>query len=109
VDALSVSLIIKSLDGLTTRSVAIAQNIANASSRGYRPLSVSFEAALARAAPQGAAAVDAVTPKIDTAGADSVRVDLELANASATTQRYGALVDALSRELQLQQIAIGGS
>jgi flagellar basal-body rod protein FlgB len=109
-DALSASLLIKSLDGLSARSVATAENIANANTAGFRPLRVTFEAALAQAAGLGPAAVNAVQPKLDAAmAADGVRLDLELATATTTAQRYAALVEALNRELQLQGIAIRGN
>ena len=47
------AIITKALDGLQLRSTATAQNIANANSPGYRPLSVSFEEELAAAAARG--------------------------------------------------------
>jgi flagellar basal-body rod protein FlgB len=51
-----------------------------------------------------------VRPSLEPTGAaDSLRLDLELATASATSQRYTALVEVLNRELQLRAIAIKGS
>jgi len=106
-------LLIKALDGLSTRSLATAQNIANASTPGYRPLRVSFEQALAGADVAGADAVRSVSPRIEAVPAGArdgeLRLDMELATASATAQRYGALVDLLDRQLQLQTLAITGS
>lgn len=112
-DITTATLLIKALDGLSARSVATAQNIANANTPGYRPLRVSFEKVLADAAQQGAGAVQAVSPQIDAipAGArdGELRLDLELATASATTQRYGGLIEVLDRQLRLQSLAITGS
>ena len=109
-DALSQSLLIKALDGLTARSVATAENIANAGTRGYRPVHVTFERALAEAAGFGPHAVAQVQPRLQPdPAADSLRLDLELAAASTTSQRYAALVEVLNRQLQLQSIAIKGS
>jgi flagellar basal-body rod protein FlgB len=109
-DALSAALIVKSLDGLSARAAATAENIANGNSQGYRPVRVTFEDSLARAMAGGPAAVAAVTPKLEMAAAgDGLRLDLEMATASTTAQRYAALVDALSRELQLQAIATTGN
>jgi flagellar basal-body rod protein FlgB len=105
-------LALKALDGLSTRAVATAQNIANASTANYRPLKVSFEDALANAAANGSDAIAAVTPQVTTAksGPDSeLRLDLELATASGTAGRYSALVELLSRQLQLQALAITGN
>jgi flagellar basal-body rod protein FlgB len=102
-------LIVKALDGLTARSIATAENIANAGSPGFRPLRVSFEQALAAAAPRGAAAIRAVRPQIEGAPAgEPLRVDLELATASSTALRYAALTELLSRQMQIEAIAITG-
>lgn len=109
-DDVSSALLIKALDGLTLRSIATAQNVANAGTRGYRPVRVTFEQALAAAAPKGAEAVAQVTPRIETmAEADALRLDLELATASSTSHRYAALAELLNRELQLRAIAIRGT
>lgn len=101
----------KALDGLSLRSAATAQNIANVNSAGYRPLRVSFEAELAAAAAKGEDNVRAMPLEIepvDPRGSQSVRMDLELATESETAIRYGALVDILARELQLQRTIIRG-
>lgn len=104
------SLIVKALDGLTARSVATAENIANAGSPGFRPLRVSFEQALAAAAPRGEAAIRAVQPRIEGAPAgETLRLDLELATASSTALRYAALTELLSRQMRLEAIAITGT
>jgi flagellar basal-body rod protein FlgB len=104
------SLIVKALDGLTARSVATAENIANAGSPGFRPLRVSFEQALAAAAPRGEAAIRAVQPRIEGAPAgETLRLDLELATASSTALRYAALTEMLSRQMRIEAIAITGA
>lgn len=103
------ALIVKALDGLSMRSVATAENIANAGSPGFRPLRVSFEAALAAAARGGPGAIEAVRPQLGGAPpGETVRVDLELATASATALRYSALTELLSRQMQLEAIAVRG-
>lgn len=50
------------LDGLSARHAAIASNIANASTPGYRPQKVSFEAQLASAASGSADGVAQLPP-----------------------------------------------
>ena len=105
------AILTKALDGLSLRSLATAQNIANVNSAGYRPVSVSFEAELKAAADKGEDAVRALPLDIraaDPAGPQGVRMDLELENQSETAMRYGALVDVLGRELQLESAAIQG-
>ena len=112
-ETLSSELVLKALDGLTARSVATAQNIANAGSKAYRPLRVSFEQALATAANQGVEAVRAVKPttQLDpqSSSGGELRLDLELATASSTALRYAALVEVLNRQLQLDGIAVTGN
>jgi flagellar basal-body rod protein FlgB len=103
-------LIMAALDGLSARQAATAENIANASSPGFHPLRVTFEQALAAAAPRGDAAVRAVRPRIEAdSNATGVRTDLELATASETALRYAALTELLGRRLQLESIATRGN
>jgi flagellar basal-body rod protein FlgB len=103
-------LIIKALDGLAARSIATAHNVANASTPGYRPVRVTFEQALLSASKSGTAALQDVEPGYVTAtGPDPLRLDLELATASSTSLRYGALVEVLNRQMQLRAIATRGS
>ena len=110
-DSLSSIMVVKALDGLSTRAVATAENIANASTPGYRPLRVTFEQALKAAASSGPDAIRALTPEIsrETGGAPTeLRVDLELVEATATAGRYGALIDLLGRQMQLHSLAVSG-
>jgi flagellar basal-body rod protein FlgB len=113
VDAISSVVIIKALEGLSARMKVSAENVANANTPNYRPLRVTFEKALADAAIQGPDAVRQVTPRIEQVPAGSpdaeLRLDLELADASGTAARYASLVDILSRESQLQSLAITGN
>lgn len=108
-EPLSAALLIKSLDGLSARQAVTAQNIANAGTNGYRPLRVTFEAALAEAATRGPEAVRGVEPNIAFSGATDLRLDLEMATASATAMRYAALIEVLDRQMQLDSLAVSGS
>jgi len=112
-DPVSSILILKSLDGLAARSRASAQNIANAGTPGYRPVRVTFEAALRAAAPLGAAEIGQVQPRMEQAPiapwqGQAMRLDLELATAASTAGRYGALIELLTRQMQLDSTAISG-
>lgn len=111
-DAISASLALKAMDGLLLRQTATAENIANVQTRGYRPLKVSFEEALIEAASRGPGAIEAVPPTMVRVDPDpaspGVRLDMELATAAATTGRYGALVEMLNRQLQINTIAVSG-
>ncbi len=107
-DALSASLMIKALDGLTARSVATAENIANAGTPGYRPVRVSFETALAAAALRGPDAVRNVQPTLsrEDASGQGLRLDLEMSAASGTAGRYAALIEVLGRQLRIEALAV---
>lgn len=111
-DAITNAILIKSLDGLSLRAAANAQNIANAGTAGYRPMRVSFETALAQAATRGQAAIESVVPEMapDPAfqAGDAMRLDLEMAEASSTAGRYGALIELLNRHAQIAALAVSG-
>lgn len=106
-------LIIKALDGLQARSVVTAENIANAGTPNYRPLRLSFEDALKQAALRGDDAVRQVSPLAERAMPGTpegeLRVDLEMATASATATRYSALIEMLSRQGQIESEALTGT
>ena len=111
-EAISAVIIGKALDGLALRAVATAQNIAAASSRGFRPMQVDFEDRLKAAAARGSEAVRdmplSITPAAAPAMGGEPRLDLELATASETSLRYGALLDMLGREMSIARTAIRG-
>ncbi len=111
-DAVTAVLINKVLDGLAARTEATAQNIANANSPGYRPVKVTFEDALRTASRVGPEAVRHVAPSVEYASASKMstetRLDLELATASETAMRYAALIDLLSRQMQISRTVIRG-
>jgi flagellar basal-body rod protein FlgB len=107
------SVMIKALDGLTVRATVTAENIANAGTQNYRPRSVSFESALAKAAADGDRAVQAVKPLIgpdtDVMASSGSRLDLELATASSTATRYEALIEIFNRQMQINALPLTGS
>jgi flagellar basal-body rod protein FlgB len=108
---LSTAIVMKALDGLYARATVSAENIANANTPGYRPLHVSFEDALARAAVHGREAVDALQPQIqrEAASGPGLRLDLELATTSQTGMRYAALIEVLNHRLQRDASALSGN
>lgn len=111
-EPVSTALILKSLDALSMRATVTAHNIANANSPGFRPMKVTFEDALRRAAETGVSAISAVEPRtvaaIDEEGRSELRLDLELATATSTAGRYGTLADILNRQMQIQALAMRG-
>jgi len=104
-------LLLKVMDCLALRMKAHAENIANAGTPRYRPVTVTFEEAVRAAASVGDAAVVAVQPALTregTVGTQGLRLDLELAAMARTASRYGTMADMLNRELQLQELAVTG-
>lgn len=103
----------KALDGLHMRMAAISQNLANASSANYQPVSVDFETALRQAAGKGPEALRETEFQF-TAGrpyrtGEDRRIDLAMADAAQTASRYSALVSMLGRRIALREAAIGGA
>jgi len=113
VPSLSTTIILKALDCLSVRAAVSAENIANAGTPGYRPLRVSFEEALVGAASRGKAAVQALQPEIvredDPDAVGGMRLDLEVATASATAMRYAALIEILGRRMQQDAQSVSGN
>lgn len=110
--AVSQLMAIKAMDGLYLRASAIAHNIANSSSPSFHRQTVDFEAELRAAAAEGPEGLARFHPAImrdvaAVAGGD-VRLDLEMASASATSLRYAALSDILNRQMQLSRLAVRG-
>ena len=111
-DTVSLALISKALSGLSTRYEFTSHNIANANTENYSPVSVSFESALKAAYPNGVDSINAVSPSIasTTMGEDGgeLRLDLELATASQTAMRFGALVNVLGRQMSMTRVVVTG-
>jgi flagellar basal-body rod protein FlgB len=111
-ESYSAAVILKAMEGLSARVAVSSENIANANTPNYRPLRVTFEAALASAAGRDEAAVRAVRPTIIHASDpdhEGLRLDLELANQSSAAGRYSALVEVLNRQLEIQGLATMGN
>lgn len=105
-------LIAKALDGLHARQLATAQNIANANSENYRPVRVTFEDSLRAASGRGPEAIASVLPRTERMPvpgiASEMRLDLEVATASQTALRYGALINVLEGRSGLMRTAVSG-
>ena len=111
-DPISAATVTKALDGLSTRMTVTAANIANANSGAFRPQRVRFEESLRAAAARGLDAIRQVRPEIDAAPpgrfGDEPRLDMELASATDTAMRYGALVGLLGREMEITRLLVRG-
>ncbi len=104
--------IAKVLDGLSARQAATAQNIANGNTDRYRPVRVTFEDSLRAAVAKGPMAIAQVTPQTELqpvpAFGSEMRIDLEVATASQTAMRYGALITVLESRSALMNAVISG-
>lgn len=110
-DAITSAIVLRALDGLHRRFAFTAQNIANANSPDYRPVRVSFEDSLRTAAAESPRAVRQSQDRVyieDPSSSEPMRLDLELATASRTAGRYRALIDILSRQMQLDRAVVSG-
>jgi flagellar basal-body rod protein FlgB len=102
------------IDAATMRQAAIAQNIANATTPGYQPVSVSFEermGALRAGVGQGRAPslaeLSHYRPLLESADAGTaVAVDAEVAKLSETVVHHQALLKALNKHFALLGMAI---
>lgn len=100
------------LDATVMRHRAIAQNIANINTPGYRPVEVSFEShvrALQSGSWQGAAAPHGVMdlrPQLRLAEAGEVSIEGQMAQLSENTLHHQALLKALNNQFAILGAAI---
>ncbi|HRI55460.1 MAG TPA: flagellar basal body protein [Anaerolineae bacterium] len=94
------------LDAASMRQRVIASNIANASTPGYAPQRVSFEAELA-AADQGFALSARVEPApVATGLTAGVQLDVEVAALAQNTVHQQVLLKALQRHMAMLATAV---
>jgi len=100
------------LDGLDRRQQAIASNIANLETPGYRAEEVDFESSL-RAALQAGTPEDA-TISVDRSLAatrlngNNVNIDVEIVNSTETQLRQKLVIEGLNAKYRLLRTAISG-
>jgi flagellar basal-body rod protein FlgB len=104
----------RALSGSALRQEAIASNIANVNTPGYRRQDVDFAGALSAAWDKGAAAVDQVQPAKQTdqsavvrADGSSVDVDVEAAAQAKNGLHYEAIAQVLKARASIIRTAIG--
>ncbi|HEV2813325.1 MAG TPA: flagellar basal body rod protein FlgB [Solirubrobacteraceae bacterium] len=104
----------RAIQGSAVRHEALAENIANVNTPGYRRQDVDFHSALQAAMPGGAAAI-AATPieaSVDSAApmrpdGNSVDIDAEAANLAQNALEYEALAQVLKVRGNILEIALG--
>ena len=104
----------RAIQGAGLRHEALASNLANVNTPGYRRQDVDFHAALQAAMPGGRAALHAaeIAPTVDTAApmrpdGNSVDIDAEAANLAQNALEYEALTQVLRVRGDIFEIAIG--
>ena len=108
IEDISTNLVSQALDAAVLRQQAIAQNLANINTPGYKRLSVAFEAQLAGASRNASPSQVAMqAPRlIQAAEAGGVSTDVELAQLSETVLHHHALLKALEKHMGLLRTAV---
>jgi flagellar basal-body rod protein FlgB len=96
IETSTVGAVTLALDAALLRHQAIAANIANVNTPGYRPVRVSFEEHLGTQ--------PARLERVE--GDSKVELDVEVAHLSANTVHYQALLRALNKQLSILGTAI---
>jgi flagellar basal-body rod protein FlgB len=104
----------RSLSGSSLRQQAIAQNIANVNTPGYRRQDVDFQTALSQAWDDGKSKVEGVAPAIEAdpssvmrADGSSVDIDVEAAQQAKNGLQYEAVSSVMKTRIAILKSAIG--
>lgn len=119
-DRTSIPLLAKALDAYTLRQRAIADNIANSETPGFRRREVRFEEELRRALggirgrrtkpghlPVGSSKAEEVRPKLVRSD-DNVDVELEMVRLTKNYLKYISAIEVLKRRLRDIKLSIEG-
>ena len=105
-----VSVLTKSLDALSMRQQAIAQNLSNINTPNYQPLQVDFETAFQEALSRGGLSdlMELENPAISLrdSSVGEIMLDQEIALLSQTVLQYQALIRGLNKQFALMQLAV---
>jgi flagellar basal-body rod protein FlgB len=104
----------RALTGSSMRQQAIAQNIANVNTPGYRRQDVDFQSALHAAWDQGEPSVQSVAPQAETdpssvmrVDGSSVDIDQEAATQAQNGLQYEAISSVMKTRIAILKSAIG--
>jgi flagellar basal-body rod protein FlgB len=102
------------LDGLTQRSQATANNIANVNTPGYQATSVSFESALANALASGTVPDSSQISSYAEAGnnnaqGNNVSMENEMVGAVKDQMTYQTMVEGFNYKVTIMKDAMGGT
>lgn len=106
----TITLIRMALDGTTLRQTAIASNIANANTQGYRSMDVNFANQLEAIWLNSHGHPEAENFKPDiTFATHPVALDEQLANSVQNISHYRALIKGLNQKLAIMKLALHGN
>jgi flagellar basal-body rod protein FlgB len=104
----------QALQGSSMRQSAIAQNIANVNTPGYKRQDVDFQTALAKAWDDGTPGVESVAPTMEDdpnatmrADGSSVDIDVEASEQAKNGLQYEAVESVLKSRIGILKSAIG--
>lgn len=102
----------EAMQGLWAQQQAVANNVANINTPGYKAQDVNFESSLASAIAQGNPSAMQVTTTTSTAPGDQTGNNVDLATEMVAEQKasmqYQTMVQALNAKFQLLSVAIVG-
>ena len=102
----------EAMQGLWAQQQAVANNVANINTPGYKAQDVNFESSLASAIANGNPSAMQVTTTTSTAAGDQTGNNVDLATEMVAEQKasmqYQTMVDTLNAKFQLLSVAIVG-
>ena len=110
----TLELLRRTLDACSLRQAVYSANIANADTPGYRPLEVSFETELQKAAQvtsggewaDQAQMLSTIEPAVVPAAMDTVHLDQQMALMAKNALHYEQLLGAFQRSMSLLRMAV---
>jgi flagellar basal-body rod protein FlgB len=109
---LASSAVYQAMQGLWAQQQAVANNVANINTPGYKAQDVDFESSLAKAIANGDPSQMQITTTQSTAPADQTGNNVDLASEMTSEQKAGmqfqTMVDAMNAKFQLLSVAING-
>jgi len=109
---LASSAVYQAMQGLWAEQQAVANNVANVDTPGYKAQDVNFESSLASAVASGDPAQMQITTTASTAPADqtgnNVSLSTEMTEEEKAGMQFQTMVQAMNAKFQLLSVAING-
>lgn len=109
---LAASAVYQAMQGLWAQQQAVAANVANVNTPGYKAQDVNFEQSLSEAIANGDPSQMQVTTTTSNAPSDAVGNNVDIGSEIVSGQKAGmqfqTMVDAMNAKFQLLSVAING-